>query len=112
MNMAELQHGEFLLLRYVPDLLKNEFVNFGLVMRGTSRKGSPSEFASVRFSRDWGRVLCMDSNADLEWLRATEEEFRRLLSTAATREDALRIIGQLSNTIQVSDPQPFETFSP
>ena len=47
----------FFLLRYVPDAVKEEFVNIGVVMVGG---GTDAGYADVRFTRDWRRVLCLD----------------------------------------------------
>ena len=110
--MTNLQRCEFFLLRYVPDLLKNEFVNFGVVMLDAERKPGPAGFAEVRFTRDWRRVKCMAADADLEMLQALEEDLRRRLALSHDREDALRTIEQFSNTIQLSDSQVFESASP
>ena len=37
--MAELKQLEFFLLRYVPDAVKEEFVNIGLLMREVGEGG-------------------------------------------------------------------------
>ena len=67
---------EFLLVRYVPDPVKNEFVNIGVLLREAARP----ETAQVRFTRDWGRVRCLDPDADTEMLEAMETEMRRRLA--------------------------------
>jgi Protein of unknown function (DUF3037) len=43
---------DFLLMRYVPDPFKNELVNIGVMLLGRHE-----DFAGVRFTRDWSRVL-------------------------------------------------------
>ncbi len=55
--MADLRQLEFFLLRYVPDAVKDEFVNIGLVMIEAGANGDG--FADVRFTRDWRRVRCL-----------------------------------------------------
>src|SRR5947209_150984 len=110
--MAELQRCEFFLLRYVPDLLKNEFVNFGVVMLDAERKSGAEGFAEVRFTHDWRRVKCMDASADLEMLQALEEDIRQRLGSAKDHDEMLRIIEQFSNTIQLSPSEWFESSSP
>ena len=65
--MAERKQCEFQLIRYVPDPVKNEFVNIGVLLRG----GEQSE---LRFTRDWARVQCLDPDADTEMLEALEIE--------------------------------------
>jgi hypothetical protein len=66
---------EFFLVRYVPDPVKNEFVNIGVLLREAGRP----ESAVVRFTRDWSRVRCIDPDADVAGLEALEIEIRRRL---------------------------------
>ena len=75
--MAAYKHCEFLLLRYVPDAVKGEFVNLGVVLLEESENG----FTDVRFLRDWRRVRGLDPEADIELLESYEEELRRLLQS-------------------------------
>lgn len=99
--MADLKKLEFFLLRYVPDAVKDEFVNVGVVMleSGANREG----FADVRFTRDWRRVRCLDPQADVEMLEALERDIREQLREARDRELLLRKLDDsFSNLIQVS----------
>lgn len=90
----------FFLLRYVPDAVKEEFVNIGVVMVGG---GTDAGYADVRFTRDWRRVLCLDPGADLEWLQALERDIRMRLMDGAGRADILyRLRDLCSSTIQLS----------
>jgi hypothetical protein len=89
---------EFFLLRYVPDVVRGEFVNVGLLMYGES-----AGFADVRFTRDWRRVFCLDPGADVEWLLAMEREMRAKVQDPGNRADMLyRLQDLCSNTIQLS----------
>jgi hypothetical protein len=98
--MAEKQKLEFFLLRYVPDAVKGEFVNVGLVMVEPGANGSG--FAEVRFTRDWRRVRCLDPQADVEMLEALEREMRgQLRGDRATL--LKRLEDSLSNVIQVTE---------
>ena len=72
---------EFFLVRYVPDVVKGEFVNIGVVLREVDR----AEEAVVRFTRDWARVRCVDANADVELLETLEGELRVRLRTREPR---------------------------
>jgi hypothetical protein len=91
---------EFLLVRYVPDTVKNEFVNIGVVLREAGRP----EAAEVRFTRDWSRVRCLDPDADIEMLEALENEIRA--SMAGASNDLLgRIADSFSNVLQVTEPK-------
>ena len=82
--MADRRQLEFFLLRYVPDAVKDEFVNIGVVMVEPGANGGG--FAEVRFTRDWRRVRCLDPQADVEMLEALEREIRGQLATAHDRE--------------------------
>jgi Protein of unknown function (DUF3037) len=68
--MAERVQCEFFLIRYVPDVVKGEFANIGVLLREAGRDDS----AVVRFTRDWARVKCMDADADIGLLEALEAE--------------------------------------
>jgi hypothetical protein len=89
----------FFLLRYVPDAIKNEFVNVGLVLLPAG--GAPE----VRFTHDWSRVKCLDAQADLELLQALESDLRgQLHATNGDRDSILfRIQDSFSNALQPSE---------
>ena len=82
--MAEKRQLEFFLLRYVPDAVRDEFVNIGVVMVEPSESGSG--FADVRFARDWRRVQRLDPGADVEMLEALEREIRGSLGEVKDRD--------------------------
>lgn len=95
---------EFFLLRYVPDVVKGEFVNIAVVLieAGANEPGL-EPFADVRFARDWRRVRCLDPQADVEMLAAVEREIRVELATPHGRDDLLhRLEDSFSNVIQLS----------
>ena len=100
--MAEKKQCEFFLLRYVPDAVKDEFVNIGVVL--VEAGGSLAGFADLRFTHDWSRVRCLDPAADVEMLAALEAELRQGLSESGTSRDLLlkRINDSFSNTLQLS----------
>src|ERR1700751_1727591 len=99
--MAGLRNLEFFLLRYVPDAVKDEFVNIGVVMLEPGANGAG--FADVQFTRDWRRVRCLDPQADVEMLEALERELRGQLGTIRDRDLLLRKIDDsFSNVIQLS----------
>ena len=77
--MAELKQCEFYLLRYVPDVVKGEFVNVGVVLLETGE--DEAAFTDVRFTRDWRRVRCLDPEVDIELLEALEDDLRRMLQS-------------------------------
>lgn len=88
-------------LRYVPDPVKGEFVNIGLVFR-EERDSEPPRI-SVRFTTDWRRVRCLDPNLDEGVLQALESDLKGVLANVT---DADYLIGKLdaylSSAIQFS----------
>ena len=99
--MAASRKLEFFLLRYVPDAVKDEFVNIGVVM--TEAGASGGGFAEVRFTKDWRRVRCLDPQADLEMFAALERDIRGQLTVAQDREALLKKLeDSFSNVIQLS----------
>jgi hypothetical protein len=106
--VAESKQLEFFLLRYVPDAVKDEFVNVGVVLLEPS-----GGFAGVEFARDWRRLRCLDPDADLEMLQALEAELRSKLKDAADREALLaRLKDSLSGSLQLSPSKALEAESP
>src|ERR1700760_4914862 len=89
---------EFQLIRYVPDPVKNEFVNIGVVLRA-------GEQSVLRFTRDWSRVRCLDPDADTHMLEALELEVGQRLRTQSSTQSN-RILDQLedslSNGVQIT----------
>jgi hypothetical protein len=99
---------EFFLLRYVPDAVKDEFVNIGVVLL------DGNGFAEVRLTPDWRRVRCLDPAADIEVLAAMEAEIRRRLRAGGEdRERILHLVrDSFSNMVQATAPQGCLTESP
>jgi hypothetical protein len=93
--LADLKKLEFLILRYVPDQVKEEFVNVGIVMFDPDPQGSG--FADVLFTRDWRRVRCIDPEADLGRLLRMEVDLRTQLrgvvDKGAVIEDFEKLLG-------------------
>lgn len=94
---------EFFLVRYVPDTVKNEFVNIGVVLR---EAGKP-ETAHVQFTKDWSRVRCIDPDADTDMLEALESEVRLRLSNGTTETTAMMkaLEDSFSNLLQITEPK-------
>jgi hypothetical protein len=81
----------------VPDAVKNEFVNIGVVLWEAD-----GGFADVRFTHDWRRVRCLDADADVDTLAAMEESIRAQLR-GADRQKLMRLVGEsLSTGVQAS----------
>jgi hypothetical protein len=106
--MAEKHKLEFFVLRYVPDAVKGEFVNFGLLAMQDGPEGA--EVISVRFTKEWGRVLCLDPQADLELLAAFERELQQEVGRTRERAALLRTMeDSFSGLIQMSEVMPVLT---
>ncbi len=98
---------EFSLIRYVPDAVRNEFVNIGVLLREAAGAGA-SNAPVLRMTRDWARVRCVDPEADTEMLEALEGELQaRLLEGAGgDAKPVLEIIeDSFSNLVQVTAPK-------
>ncbi len=75
----------------------------------------PGEQSALRFTRDWGRVRCLDPDADTQMLEALEIEVGHQLT--AHPEDhpspfMARLEGSLSNGVQMTESKAYlaETF--
>jgi hypothetical protein len=97
--VAERLRCEFSLVRYVPDVVKGEFANIGVVLREAGDGGA----VAVRFTRDWSRVRCIHPEADVSLLESLEEEVsQRLQSGVQVRVNAKPIIETLQDTLSNS----------
>lgn len=107
--MAEMRECEFFLLRYVPDAVKDEFVNIGVVLLDGCEG-----YADLRFTRDWSRVKCIDPAADVEMLEALERDLRSEISSGGEQREAIlkRISESFSNLVQLSGTKGCLTASP
>ena len=103
---------EFFLIRYVPDVVKGEFVNIGVLLREAAAGAASSATGGgvrtqVRFTRDWARVRCMDADADTELLEALEGEIAARLANGISARDPKAVMDtledSLSNSVQVTE---------
>jgi len=92
---------EFFLIRYVPDAVKGEYTNIGVLLREAGRE----ETARIRFTRDWSRVRCMDGDADIGLLEALEGEIEtRLQLGSAENKPLVDVIEDtFSNSLQMTE---------
>jgi hypothetical protein len=100
----ERKQCEFFLIRYVPDAVRNEFVNIGVLLREAG--GAVGQGPVLQFTRDWARVRCADPDADTAMLEALEGELRGRLVEAA--QDGVRPLMDLiedsfSNMLQITE---------
>jgi len=94
---------EFSLIRYVPDVVKGEFANIGVLLREAGGSGG-----EVRFTRDWSRVRCIDPHADTEMLESLEAELSaRLAGGVELKVNAKPVLetleDSLSNSVQLTE---------
>ena len=102
--MMERKQCEFQLIRYVPDPVKNEFVNIGVLVRGEG------EQSILRFTRDWGRVRCLDPDADTQMLEALEIEVgHRLRAQPSNHPKPIVALleASLSNGLQITESKAY-----
>lgn len=100
--MSERRECEFFLIRYVPDAVRNEFVNIGVLLREAQGGQGPM----LRFTRDWVRVRCVDPDVDVAMLEALEGELRGRLGEHAQADvkPVLALIeDSFSNTLQITE---------
>jgi hypothetical protein len=103
--MAARRQLEFFVLRYVPDAVKGEFVNFGIVAIENGPNGA--ELIDVRFTKDRSRILCLDPQADLDVLTKLQEEIQEEIGRTKDRAVLLkRMEDSFSSLIQVSEVMP------
>ena len=113
--MSELIPCEFSLIRYVPDVVKGEFTNIGVILREARPEFDMDPLAArkavtqVRFTRDWRRVRCIDRGADIVLFETLEQEIAALLISEATGPIPVKpIMGlfrdTLSNSVQITEP--------
>jgi hypothetical protein len=90
---------EFSLIRYVPDVVKGEFANIGVVLREAGKD------AVVRFTRDWTRVRCLDAEADIGLLESLETEIaERLRAGDVGGKPVIGVLEDtLSNSVQMTE---------
>jgi len=95
---------EFFLIRYVPDVVKGEFANIGVLLREAGR----DESAVVRFTRDWSRVRCLDADADIGLLEGLEGEIGARLRMAGADAPGVKPVMEiledtLANSVQMTE---------
>jgi hypothetical protein len=99
------QQCDFFLVRYVPDPVRNEFVNIGVLLRAA---GQPEQTV-VRFTRDWTRVRCVDPDADVAMLEALEGELRgRFQEQNSNTLPIMRVLEDtFSNALQITEAKAY-----
>ncbi len=98
---------EFFLFRYVPDVVKGEFVNIGVLLREAA--GAETRVPQVRFTRDWSRTRCLHADADVALLEGLEQEIVERLRVGVSTRDPKAVLDTLedtlSNSVQMTEPR-------
>jgi Protein of unknown function (DUF3037) len=108
MSAANLRYKcEFQLIRYVPDVVRNEYVHVGVLLRGSEDATDGKTWMELRFTSDWRRVRCIHPDADTSVLEGMESELRkRLLNDSEGR--LTRILDEsLSLNVQMTEPKAY-----
>jgi hypothetical protein len=104
--MTEPKQCEFQLIRYVPDPVKNEFVNIGVLLRA-------GEQSALRFTQDWERVRCLDPDADTKMLEALGIELGHCLGAETSNRPVVDrsimnfLETSMSNGIQITESKGY-----
>jgi hypothetical protein len=102
--MSDLRKLEYFLLRYVPNAVREEFVNIGLVMMEAG--GDGGGFAAAHFTKDWSRAQCLHPNVDVEMLEALGKDVQQRISDVGKKAVLLHeMMESYSNVIQLSGTQ-------
>lgn len=96
-------------LRYVPNVLEDKFVNIGVLMRERDSAG----FAACRFLHDWGQVQSFDPDADIAMLASLSHEIEAGWKQPLERAALLRrMLTSYSGSIQLSLAETILTDDP
>ena len=108
--MAPRVQCEFSLLRYIPDPVRCEFVNIGVVVQIQDRSGA-RRVAAMKLTADWRRARCLDPEVDTEMLEALEADLKQSLlaeSKMTTEENLMQVFeDSCSNCVQLSQPKGY-----
>jgi hypothetical protein len=105
MPITEFKQFEFCVLRYVPNVVRGEFVNIGLLLFEPHPDGFG--FVDFRMTSDWQRATCLDRQIDVEVLQAFEADLRTRLKHPESVGSVLhQLEDSFANWIQISPRQP------
>jgi hypothetical protein len=102
---SELKECSYFLVRYVPDVVKEEFINIGVLLF------CPAEqFLDCVFSDDWRRVKHFHPHADTELFKLLQADFEdQIRKREVDLESYIRELQSYSNLIQLSPPRDCST---
>lgn len=99
---AKLKTCSFFLVRYVPDLVRDEGLNIGLFLHSPEQ-----EYLDCLFTDDFSRVKRLHPQADLEFLRELQPYFERQITEhERDLEGFIREMQEsYANLVQVTEPR-------
>jgi chorismate mutase len=92
--MAEKRQLELYLLRFLPHVLRDDFVTVGLLLLEAD-----AGFAEVRFTRDWKMLQSVAPDVELEWFALVENEIRASLGRVRRREELMQLVNERFGTM-------------
>jgi hypothetical protein len=99
--MADLKQLEFYVLRYVPYVVRGDFISIGVLL--VEPRPSGFGFADVAMTSDWRHVKCLDRQVDIEVLQSLEPYIRMQLQHSQDVGMLLHKLGDsFANMIQMS----------
>ena len=99
---SKMKQCSFFLIRYVPNLVRDEALNIGLFLH------SPEErYLGCLVTDDFRRIKQFHTKADLEFLRELEQDFAQQIDERGEDLDAYirELQDSFSNLIQVTAPR-------
>jgi hypothetical protein len=100
--MAEFKQLEYLLLGYVPNVLRKRGIEIAVCLHEC--EDETGKFAGLRFLEKWKSVQDIDPQADVELLEMLEKEIRSQWLSVDGRQSLIRSWeDSFSNTIQLSE---------
>lgn len=99
---SKLKKCALFMVRYVPDLVRDESVNIGIFLHSPVEK-----YLGCLFTDDWRRVKRFHPRADLEFLRELQSDFEKQIEEhESDLENYLQVIqSSFSNLIQLAEPR-------
>ncbi len=76
----------FHLIRYVPDVVRNEPLNIGIILYEVDGENPK---VAVRMTKDWSRVLCCWPDADIAYLEGMESDIAKMLQSRSEIETSI-----------------------
>jgi len=99
--MADLKQLEFYVLRYVPYVVRGDFISIGVLLVEPRPNGFG--FTDVAMTSDWRRVQCLDRQVDIEVLQSLEPYIRMQLQHSQDVGMLLhKLADSFANMIQMS----------